>query len=230
MTARHALRSSASRHVRRALSAVFCALGSGALMSSPSEAEVLELEDVAERHVTDDGYRVTLVLSEQHVDSVPNMASTLFTREAFVSAKASVKIAGKSSVPMDSGLVKLGVQASCQMDLSNGVKLNARGDLAWTSPSATAGIGNNVLNLNSGNVRGAIGGGLDAYLRPGQIATVPVAVKRLSGRAGATRAINEHLNVDSCGGSAYVRAYAVVQVSTAANDDMFTVYGPITQF
>ena len=217
---------------RRLRSAVLASLllGSAAAGTASACADPVGLEDVVEHHVTDDGYDVALTLSEMSVNSVPNMAQTPFTREAFVSARASVDITGTAKVPVNTGLVKLGLQASCQIDLSNGLEINGGASMNATSPDPNFQAGVQGVGTDSGTVSPGLNGYLDTYLKPGQIVTVPVSVKQLAGRDGATRVLNEHVNVDACGGPAFVRPYAVVQVSTPTNDDTFTIYGPIAPF
>ncbi|MGL6235936.1 MAG: MspA family porin [Segniliparus sp.] len=204
-------------------------LASGAAGSAAC-ADPVGLEDVTEHHVTDDGYDVALTLSEMSVTSVANMAQTPFTREAFVSARASVDIAGTAKVPVNTGLVKLGLQASCQIDLSNGLEINGGASMNATTPDANIQAGVQGVGTDTGTLNPGVNGYMDTYLKPGQIVTVPVSVKQLAGRDGATRVLNEHVNVDACGGPAFVRPYAVVQVSTPTNDDTFTIYGPIAPF
>ncbi|MGL6234721.1 MAG: MspA family porin [Segniliparus sp.] len=198
--------------------------------SAATHADPVSLEETTGNHTTDDGYNVSLTLLDLSVNSVANMGSTLFTREAFLSGKAAVSIDGKGNFPVDSGLLKIGLQASCQIDLSNGLEAQGGANANWTSPNANIGIGAGGLNVNTGNVNVGVNGFLDVYLRPGQIVTVPISVKQLNGRTGGTRVTDEHLNVDACGGAAYVRLFAVVQLSTTENDDTFSVYGPIVSF
>ncbi|EFV14049.1 hypothetical protein HMPREF9336_01130 [Segniliparus rugosus ATCC BAA-974] len=207
---------------------LFCAPDIVLSHSAAAHADPVGLDDTIGNHVTDDGYTVSLNLLDMSVNSVANMGSTLFTREAFISGKAAVSIEGKGRAPVDSGLLKIGLQASCQMDLSNGLEVQGGANANWASPNVSVGTGG--LNLNSGNVGVGVNGFLDLYLRPGQIVTVPMSVKQLTGPKGGTRVTDGHLNVDACGGAAYVRLFAVVQLSTPENDDTFSVYGPIVSF
>jgi hypothetical protein len=113
--------------------------------------------------------------------------------------------------------------------LSSGLDLNGGVEVGATSPSISIGLPLSG-SVDSGNVYGDVSGYLDTTLKPGQIVTVPVSAKALTGRDGATRVLGEHVNVDACGGAAYVRVYAVAQTSTPLNDDTFTIYGPIISF
>ena len=187
-----------------------------------SAADSVELEDVDRVLTTDDGYDVKLMLNQMSVNSVDNMAETPFTREAFVSAQAGVEISGSGKASLDGAMVRLGIQVSCQIDLSSGMQLGGQIGVGFNLPPS--------MNNTSGLINPQISGQIQGSLKPGQIVTVPLAEKQLATKSVTTRVLDQHLNVDSCGGPAFVRAYAVMQVSTVNHDDSFSIFGPIAPF
>src|SRR4051794_6555548 len=61
---------------------------SGLLSSGTAEAEPVPVADVTQAADTDDGWHLSAELTKMTVNSVPNMAATPLTREAFVTGKA----------------------------------------------------------------------------------------------------------------------------------------------
>lgn len=104
-----------------------------------AHADPVLIADVSQSADTDDGWHVTASLSKMTVNSVPNMAATALTREAFVTGEASAKIDGSGKSAVNSGELILGVQLGCQVDLSQGGNFSLGGDIG-----AGVNIGNGI--------------------------------------------------------------------------------------
>src|ERR1700757_3427563 len=91
-------------------------------------ADPVPVADVTRSADTDDGWHLSDTLTNMTIDSVPNMAATLLTKEAFVSGKALAKIDGDGNIPVNSGTLLLGVQLGCQLDLSQGGNIGLSGN------------------------------------------------------------------------------------------------------
>lgn len=188
-----------------------------------ARAEPIPVADVSQSADTDDGWHVSASLSKMTVNSVPNMAATALTREAFVTGEASAKIDGDGKSAVNSGELILGVQLGCQVDLSQGGNSSLGGD---------AGIGFNV-----GNGIGLSGLGPSAYadidpsisvnILPGNITTMGLGKKALKGRSGEITVHEAHVKVDGCGGPVVMRFFAYAGISTDNGDDSINTYGDI---
>ena len=66
-------------------------------------ADPVPVADVTQSADTDDGWKLSAALTHMAINSVPNMAATGLTREAFVSGKAVAKIDGNGKNPVNSG-------------------------------------------------------------------------------------------------------------------------------
>jgi hypothetical protein len=188
-----------------------------------ARADPVPLADVSQAADTDDGWHVRASLSKMTVNSVPNMAATALTKEAFVTGEASANIEGNGKTAVNSGDLILGVQLGCQVDLSQGGNFSLGG---------TMGVG-----LNIGNGIGLGGLGPSAYadidpsfsvnILPGNITTMGLGKKALKGRAGEITVHEAHIKVDGCAGAVVMRFFAYAGISTDNGDDSVNTYGDI---
>lgn len=174
-------------------------------------AAPVTLPDVARSGDTDDGWRLSLSMTQIRINAVPNMAGTPFTGEGFVSAKVQVSVEGDGRVPINSGSIVVGVQLGCQVKLDEGLDL---------------GVGNQVDVIADDpflNLSPSIG----VDLRPGYVRTLGLGAKSLKGRSGAISVQDAHVQIDGCGGPISVRLFASAQISSDTSDDSLNVYGEI---
>jgi hypothetical protein len=196
--------------------AVLCVAGGVA------KADPIPVEDVTQSADTDDGWHLSAVLTRMAMNSVPNMAATAFTREAFVTGKAQANIDGNGAIPVNSGTLVMGLQLGCQVDLSEGGSIG--GDLdAGISPgfSGTGGA------LSSIGPYADIGGNASINLLPGTITNLGLGKKTLKGRTGEIVVHDAHVKVDACGGQVSARFFASVMIDTDKSDDSVNAYGDI---
>lgn len=78
------------------------------------------LPDSTESDITEDGWGIQVGTLDEDVNSVPNLAATPFTREAFVQVTGFGKITGKGRFPVTAANLILGYQMGCQSDISKG--------------------------------------------------------------------------------------------------------------
>jgi hypothetical protein len=188
-----------------------------------AHADPQPVADVSQSADTVDGWHVSASLSKQTVNSVPNMAATALTREAFVTGEASAKIDGDGKAAVNSGELILGVQLGCQVDLSQGGNFSLGG---------TIGGG---LNIGNGVGIGAFGPSayadidpsISVNILPGNITTVGLGKKALKGRTGEITVHEAHVKVDGCGGPVVMRFFAYAGISTDNGDDSVNTYGDI---
>jgi hypothetical protein len=196
--------------------ALLC-LGNGAAAADP-----LPIADVTQSADTDDGWHVSAALARMAINSVPNMAATAFTREGFVTGKASVTIDGNGAIPVNSGTLVMGLQLGCQVDLSEGGSVGVDAQ-AGISPGFNN--GNNLLNIIGPYAD--IGGNASINLLPGTITNLGLGKKELKGRTGEVVVHDAHVKVDGCGGQVAVRFFATAMIDTDKSDDSVNAYGDI---
>jgi MspA len=194
-------------------------------------ADPMKIPDVNQYVDTMDGWRLNASLTDVTINPVPNMAATAFSREGFVSGRATEVIEGTSSVPVKEGTLILWVQFGCQIDLRAGGYFGSTmtnllgsslniGDI-FGAPAVAAGVvPSQSLNPN-----------MQVNLRPGNIYRAPLATKDF---ASPTKKV--HINVrdtqvkvDGCGGPVSVRLVATGRMSTNSSDDWVNAYSDIVQ-
>jgi hypothetical protein len=184
-------------------------------------ADPLPVADVMQSADTDDGWHLSAALTNMTINSVPNMAATAFTREGFVTGKAVATIDGNGAVPVNSGLLVLGLQLGCQIDLSEGGSV---------SGGADAGIGLGIGNVVTDDTSGPyadINGNVSLNLLPGTITNVGLGTKSLKGRTGEIFVHDAHVKVDACGGPVSIRFFTTAKIDTDKSDDSVNTYGDI---
>jgi hypothetical protein len=192
-------------------------------------ADPVPVADVTQSAVTDDGWHVSASLTNMTINSVPNMAGTAFTREGFISGKASAAIDGNGSSPVNTGTVVLGAQLGCQIDLSQGMNLGVSGDLGF----GLGGFGGTGGGSGVGGLLSSLGPYADISpnisinLLPGKIETLGLGKRDLKGRSGYITVHDAHVNVDGCGGPVVIRLFTYAQISTDDGDDSVNAYGDI---
>jgi MspA len=197
----------------------FLPFGAGVATADP-----VPIADVTQSTDTQDGWHLSDSLTMMSLNSVPNMAATAFTREGFVTGKATANIDGNGKVPVNSGSVILGAQLGCQIDLSQGMSLGLSGDLGV---GFGFGIGTGAASGLSPNPYADISPNISVNLLPGRIDTLALGKKDLKGRTGYIAVHDAHLKVDGCGGPVSVRLFTYAQISTDDGDDSVNTYGDI---
>ena len=184
-----------------------------ALASAPAEAAPVEMANQQYSKTTRDGWHLTLSIENERVNSVPNLAAALNSREGFVTLSATATATG-GSAPITDSLFIAGYQLGCQSDVSSGLGI---GGIA--SANASAGVPSGV------NVGGGVTGFVQTVIQPGVITELPMANMALSDGHAMLDIDNIHIKADACGGDVTLRSYAYLRVSTAAAHSSFAIYG-----
>lgn len=191
--------------------------------SGVAAADPVPVGDAMQAADTDDGWHLTATLTNMTINSVPNMAATPLTKEAFVTGKAIAKIDGSGKVPVTSGNLLMGVQLGCQLDLSQGGNVGIGGDMGIGLGGFSS--GSNFLSALGPyadlNVNGSIN------LLPGNINTLGLGKLALKGRTGEVTVHEAHIKVDGCNGMVSVRFFAYAQINTDNGNDSVNTYGDI---
>jgi hypothetical protein len=184
-----------------------------ALAGAPAQAEPVDLATQQYSKTTRDGWHLTLSIDNERVNSVPNLAAALNSREGFVTLSATATATG-GSAPITDSLFIAGYQLGCQSDVSSG---------AWESAAlrqrASVGMPSGV------NVGGGVTGFIQTVIQPGVITELPLANMALSDGRAMLDIDNIHIKADACGGDVTIRSYAYLRISTAAAHSSFAIYG-----
>ncbi|RMB72395.1 hypothetical protein AYK61_22635 [Rhodococcus sp. SBT000017] len=206
-----------------------CAVVSAAVMvgsaafAGTASATPTPLADKFASTVTDDGWTLDLTASNLSVNPVPNVATTAFTREGFVSAKVTGTITGAGETAVKTGYIEQGLQIGCQIDVSSGLGVG----LGFSfGPSVGVSI-SGVPSANIG-VNASVNPSIQATIAPGTITTIPLGIKDLESSKASITAENVHVKVDACMGPVTIRTYAQFAVSTSTSDNSVFVYSDPT--
>jgi hypothetical protein len=169
------------------------------------------------------------------INSVPNMAATSFSREAFLTGVATAVIAGDGpgwGKSMKGALVRLGIQVGCQVRLDVAQQLN---------------LGGGSLNLGLIDLADLGAFGLPSptlNLKPGDVVNTQLAEKRVGAAddpdASLMTDANGHVVIrvathdarvgtDQCAGPVSVRMVAAAQVDTPDSTETVVAFGDIVQ-
>ena len=184
-----------------------------ALAGAPAQAEPVDMATQQYSKTTRDGWHLTLLIDNERVNSVPNLAAALNSREGFVTLSATATATG-GSAPITDSLFIAGYQLGCQSDVSSGLGI---GGIA--SANASVGVPSGV------NVGGGLTGFIQTVIQPGVITELPLANMALSDGRAMLDIDNIHIKADACGGDVTIRSYAYLRISTAAAHSSFAIYG-----
>ena len=183
------------------------------LGASPSQAEPVDMANQQYSKTTRDGWHLTLSIDNERVNSVPNLAAALNSREGFATLSATATATG-GSAPITDSLFIAGYQLGCQSDVSSGLGI---GGIA--SANASVGVPSGV------NVGGGLTGFIQTVIQPGVITELPMANMALSDGRAMLDIDNIYIKADACGGDVTIRSYAYLRISTGAAHSSFAVYG-----
>ena len=204
-----------------AVSAVLMA-GSLAFAGSAS-ATPTALPDKFASTVTDDGWTLDLAATKLSANPVPNLATTAFTREGFVSAKVTGTISGSGNSAVKTGYVEQGLQIGCQIDVSSGLGLGLGFSLGPSVGVSISGVPSANIGVNA-----SVNPSIQTTIAPGTITTIPLGKKDLEAAKASITAENVHVKIDACMGPVTIRSYAQFAVSTSTSDNSVFVYSDPT--
>ena len=206
-----------------------CAAVSAVLMAGSlafaggASATPTALPDKFASTVTDDGWTLDLAATKLSANPVPNLATTAFTREGFVSAKVTGTISGAGNSAVKTGYVEQGLQIGCQIDVSSGLGLGLGFSLGPSVGVSISGVPSANIGVNA-----SVNPSIQTTIAPGTITTIPLGKKDLEAAKASITAENVHVKVDACMGPVTIRSYAQFTVSTATSDNSVFVYSDPT--
>lgn len=207
-----------------ACAAVSAALMAGSLaFASSASATPTALPDKFASTVTDDGWTLDLAATKLSANPVPNLATTAFTREGFVSAKVTGTISGAGDAAVKTGYVEQGLQIGCQIDVSSGLGVGLGFSLGPSVGVSISGVPSANIGVNA-----SVNPSIQTTIAPGTITTIPLGKKALEAAKASITAENVHVKVDACMGPVTIRSYAQFAVSTAVSDNSVFVYSDPT--
>ncbi|MGH3953013.1 MAG: MspA family porin [Mycobacterium sp.] len=196
------------------------AIGCALATSASSWAAPVEMAPQSSQRTTFDGWNLTVALSGEVINAVPNLAGAQNSREAFMTLSAQANIGGNGSNPVTAANFVAGYQVGCQIDVSQGLQIGGTGQLAGSVGATISG----QPGVQVGGT-GAIGGFVQTDLQPGVITTVAMGTMPVTAGVGRLDMQDVHLKVDACGGPVTVRSYATFAVASAVQQTQLSVYG-----
>ncbi|MFI9413984.1 MspA family porin [Nocardia gamkensis] len=169
---------------------------------------------------TEDGWELQVSKSAEDVQRISNLAETPFTREGFVTLSAAADIGGEGREAVNSGMLQLGYQIGCQIDVSNGLTMGLSAAIGPNVAVTVAltpglGVGGSALALPS----------MSTTIKPGTINSITLGTKPLAGPHGSLSVDQIQIKIDACAGAVSLRSFAIVSISTATADNSVAVYG-----
>ncbi|PSK28523.1 MspA family porin [Nocardia seriolae] len=191
-----------------------CSLGAGG-----ASAELVRSPDHTVTKPTVDGWIAEASLVGVLVNTVPNLAQSPWSREAFIDATAVGNVTGQGSTGVKSGVLRTGLQLGCNTDVSSGLQTGSSGSIG---PNASVTVSAQPGATLVGNA--SISPQIQTTIKPGAITTIPLGERVLEGAVGASDLTGIQVNVDSCLGPVSVRVYTQFSISTHVADTTVTVY------
>ena len=201
-------------------------------------ADPVPLQDVSQDVYTDDGYHFSALLTKMTINSVPNMAATAFSREAFVSATATEIIDGRqipaNPFKINGGKLEMALQLGCQVNLDSATQITFGTD-------ENLGLGNVLQNLEASPQFSDFLPNITLNLQPGYIKYVTIGQQEIKPDDEVAKRIKEtgngslrltvhdaYITVDKCGGQVSARVVVVAQLRTENGSfDELNLYGDI---
>jgi len=189
---------------------------------APAQADPSEMAPQSYDKVSRDGWHLNIHIDHEVINSVPNLAAAVNSREGFVTASATATATGGSN-PITDSLFILGYQLGCQSDVSTGLQI---GGTAGIAPSVGLGVGGGIPGTASAGIAGGLAGFVQTVVQPGVIVDLPLANIALGDNGqGGLDIDNIHIKADACGGPVAIRSYAYLRISTAAAHTELAIYG-----
>ena len=185
-----------------------------AMEATPAHADIAQMAPQVYDKFSRDGWHLQIKIDHESINSVPNLAAVVNSREGFVTASGTATATGGSS-PITDSIFILGYQLGCQSDVSTGLQIGGTGGA----------VGSAGLPATLGGTVGAAGF-VQTVVQPGVIVDLPLANMSLDNSGEAMLDIdNIHIKADACGGDVNIRSYAYLRISTAKSHTEFAVYG-----
>ncbi len=174
-----------------------------------------------------DGWTLTLGAEDETQLASAPLTTAVSSREYIVGGTFSGSLEGPDDGEATGGVLEVGYQIGCGIDMSttNGVTLS--GSAGVTSSLGVGGV-DFISPLPDGLlpvVSVPVTGGVAVALKPGLINVVPVTKKEFEGTEPWVMISNFRVKIDGCVGQSFIRSYAFLTRSTAMSDAVLAYYG-----
>ncbi|MGK2868768.1 MAG: MspA family porin [Mycobacterium sp.] len=176
---------------------------------------------------TPDGWTLTLsATNETQLVSAP-LTTALSSRSYVVGGTFIGKIAGPDGNEIPEGVLEVGYQIGCGIDMStsNGVTITGTAGISPSVGLAGVDVGSPALDGLIPVLTTPVTGGAAIGLKPGIINMVPVAEKEFRGANPWVLVNNFQVKIDGCVGQSFIRSYALLTRSTDESDAVLAYYG-----
>jgi hypothetical protein len=165
---------------------------------------------------TRDGWRLTVVGSNETILPVQPLTTSLSSREYIVGGVFSGTAEGGGSTVLTGGTLDAGYRIGCGInadlfDIAGTVSINPSISARFAPDSGFPSV--------SGLVR--------LHLRPGTVNVVSVDKKAFKGSGAKINVAGFRVKVDNCAGQSFIQSYATFSSSTADTEDIVTYVGEV---
>lgn len=195
------------------LAVLAVAVGSGS-----AQAGTIAIADSSAHRIAVGGAALDITQTGQWINEVAPLNGTPFDKDVFFGGKTTVKSSGGTQIT--SGNVDVGIEIGYQVDVSNGVTL---GGSAGLTPQLGIPLGPTPPTISFST---PLAGNFSFPLRPGQITSVSLNKKALTGPSGTIALDNVHFQINGALGVTSIRTYSQWTASTKDSDDVFAAYSP----
>ncbi|MCG5433286.1 MspA family porin [Mycobacterium sp. MYCO198283] len=198
----------------------------GAVAAEPADDGLVESPPPATTD-TPDGATLTLSAKDETQRNVPPLTTALSSREYVVGGTWNGELSGPQSDQPPHGVLEVGYQIGCGIDMSTSQGVTLAGTAGITSSVGLAGIDvaspglDGLLPVVSTPVSGSIALGL----KPGIVNIVSVSKKEFTGAAPWVKLTGFRVKIDGCVGESFIRSYSFLTRSTPEGDAILAYYG-----
>ncbi len=167
---------------------------------------------------TPDGWRLTVVGSDESHLPVAPLTTAITSREYLVSGTYTAEITGAGTTTLTGGTLEAGQQIGCGI-INEEYEMNPNASL---TPSINVPfVGAPMLGAGA-SLEGKV------YLSPGVTNTVAIEKKSFKGTSSRVSINGVRVKVDQCAGQSFIRSYATLVSSTDNTDDIVSYLGVTT--
>lgn len=171
-----------------------------ALGSGTAQAGTIDIADSSAHRTAVGGAALDITQTGQWVNQVVPLNGTPFDKDVFFGGKTTVKATG--GTPITAGSIDVGIQIGDQVDVSNGLTL---GGSAGITPQIGIPLGPTPPTVSFST---PFAGNFSFPLRPGQITSVTLNKKALTGPNGTISLDNVHFQINGALGATSIRTYS----------------------
>ncbi|MCV7431243.1 MspA family porin [Mycolicibacterium bacteremicum] len=176
---------------------------------------------------TPDGWTLTLSAADETQLVRAPLTTAISSRSYVVGGTFRGNITGPADGPPPEGVMEVGYQIGCGIDMStsNGVTLTGTAGVTPSVGLAGVDVADPALDGLVPVLTTPVTGGVAVGLKPGIINIVPVTEKEFRGADPWVLVSNFQVKIDGCVGQSFIRSYAFLTRSTDESDAVLAYYG-----